>query len=50
MVALALCGGATAWAIASFGALIGGVIVAGLLIAFQIVVAWFFTHPVIPGS
>jgi hypothetical protein len=65
-VALALGGGAAAWAIAIFGvliglivassartvrgALIGGLIVAGLLIVFQIVVAWFFTHPVLPGS
>ena len=29
---------------------IGGLVVAGLLIAFQIVVAWFFTHPILPGS
>ena len=66
IVALAIGGGSGAWAIAIFGvliglvvatsartvrgALIGGLVVAGLLIAFQIVVAWFFTHPIIPGS
>jgi hypothetical protein len=66
VVALAIGGGSGAWAIAIFGiligivvatstrtvrgALIGGLVVAGLLIAFQIVVAWFFAHPVIPGS
>jgi hypothetical protein len=65
-IALALGGGAAAWAIAIFGvligllvatsartlrgALIGGLLIAALLIAFQIVVAWFFTHPVLPGS
>jgi hypothetical protein len=65
-IALALGGGAAAWAIAIFGvligllvatsartlrgALIGGLVTAALLIAFQIVVAWFFTHPVLPGS
>jgi hypothetical protein len=32
------------------GAFVGGLVVAGLLIAFQIVVAWFFTHPILPGS
>jgi hypothetical protein len=64
--ALSLGGGATGWAIAIFGVLIGlvvassartvrgavvgGFVVAGLLIAFQIVVAWFFTHPVLPAS
>jgi hypothetical protein len=66
VVALAIGGGSGAWAVAIFGvliglvvatsartvrgALIGGLVIAGLLIAFQIVVAWFFTHPVIPGS
>jgi hypothetical protein len=66
IVALALGGGTAAWAIAIFGALVGfvvassartvrgafvgGLVVAGLLIAFQIVVAWFFTHPILPGS
>jgi hypothetical protein len=66
IVALAFGGGTAAWAIAIFGALVGfvvassartvrgaflgGCIVAGLLIAFQIVVAWFFTHPMLPGS
>jgi hypothetical protein len=66
IAALAIDGGATAWAIAIFGvliglivawsartvrgALIGGLVVAALLIVFQIVVAWFFTHPVLPGS
>jgi hypothetical protein len=65
-IALALGGGAAAWAIAIFGvligllvatsartlrgALIGGLVTAGLLIVFQVVVAWFFTHPVLPGS
>jgi hypothetical protein len=66
IVALALGGGTAAWAVAIFGALIGfvvassarttrgafigGLVLAGLLIAFQIVVAWFFTHPILPGS
>jgi hypothetical protein len=66
VVALAIGGDSAAWAIAIFGtliglvvassartargALIGGLVVAGLLIAFQIVVAWFFTHPIVPGS
>ncbi len=65
-IALALGGGAAAWAIAIFGvligllvatssrtlrgALVGGLVIAALLIAFQVVVAWFFTHPVLPGS
>jgi hypothetical protein len=66
IVALAIGGGSAAWAIAIFGiligllvatsartargALVGGLVVAGFLIAFQVVVAWFFTHPIIPGS
>ena len=66
VVALAIGGGSGAWAIALFGvliglvvatsartvrgALIGGLVIAALLIAFQIIVAWFFTHPIIPGS
>jgi membrane associated rhomboid family serine protease len=38
VVALAIGGGSTAWAIAIFGIFTG------------LVVAWFFTHPIVPGS
>ena len=62
IVALALGGGSVAWAIAIFGVLvgllvplnarrvrgaaIGGIVIAALLTIFQIVVAWFVTHPI----
>jgi hypothetical protein len=62
VVAVALGDGAVGWSIAAFGLLLGflvattartirGALVAGLVIAvvllvFQIVVAWFVTHPI----
>jgi hypothetical protein len=62
IVALALGGGSVAWAIAIFGVLIGllialnarrvrgaaigGTVIAALLTIFQIVIAWFVTHPI----
>ena len=63
---LALGGGATGWAVAIFGGLLGlsiatsvrterGALIAGLIVAaalllFQIVLAWFVSHPILPGS
>jgi len=62
VVALALGGGSVAWTIAIFGvligllvatnartlrgALIGGVVVALVLVVFQAIVAWFISHPI----
>jgi hypothetical protein len=62
IVVLALGGGSIAWAIAIFGLLIGlvvptsartvrggliaGIVIAAFLIFFQLVVAWFVTHPI----
>jgi hypothetical protein len=62
VVALALGDGAVGWSIAVFGlllgffvatsarkvrgALVGGIAIAVVLLAFQLVVAWFVTHPI----
>lgn len=66
VVALALGAGAVGWSIAVFGVLLGffiattartvrgaataGVAVAVVLLLFQVVVAWFITHPIEQGE
>jgi hypothetical protein len=66
VIVLAAGGGVAAWTIAIFGlcigvivatyartirgAVIGGVVLAALLVVFQMVVAWFVTHPIERGS